>query len=387
MDPFLVGVAGVGNGVGRDKLLLNRAQAHEARQEVGATSLVVGTTGTGTTEGLLANNGASALAVDIEVTSGVAKVLISNLHSVAVLSEDGASQTVDAGGVDLLTDLDKVSLGGVLVRVDDNDGTEELARQKRVVGVGGTVHSGLDVPSLGGIVGATSKQLKLGVVLGLVDNTGEFVEGALVDNWAAEVGEIRRLANLDLLHLRNDLVDKVVGNGGSNVGAGSGTALLTLELKGTTDGLNCGVTHIGGLVDQVEVLATSLADNARIAPVLALRHTLGDFAIEHTEDISATSEVKTSEFLVVEDGAGDLLSLTGHELNNVLGEASLEKDLVNEPVGSNRGRRGLPEDDVTHQSGRTGQIATDSGEVKGADSVDETLQRTVLEAAETIVSN
>jgi hypothetical protein len=97
--------------------------------------------------------------------------------------------------------------------------------------------------------------------------------------------------------------------------------------------------------------------------------------------------VKSSEFLVVEDDASDLLSLTGHELNNVLGEASLEKNLVNEPVGGNRRRRGLPEDDVTHQSGRTGQIATDSGEVEGADSVDETLQRTVLEAAGMIVSN
>jgi hypothetical protein len=60
---------------------------------------------------------------------------------------------------------------------------------------------------------------------------------------------------------------------------------------------------------------------------------------------------------------------------------------VNEPVGGNGRRRGLPKHNVTHQSWRTGQVATDSGEVEGADGVDETFQRTVFEAAGTKISN
>ena len=380
-DPrLLVGVARIGNGVCGDILLLDGAQADEAGHQVGAAGLVIGTASTGTAEGLLADNGTSALAVDVEVTSGVAEGLICDLDGGTVLGEHGTGQTVGAGAVNLVTDLGEVGLGGVVVGVDHKNGTEELTGQERVVGVGSTVDSRLDVPALGRVVRSTSEELELGVILSLINDTGKLVEGALVDDGAAEVGELSGFTDVDLLHFSDNLLGEVLGDGRGNVCARSGTALLALELESTTNGLDRGVADIRGLVNQVEVLATGLANNARVATVLAIRHTLGDLAVQHTEDISASSEVKSSELAAVEDGASDLLSITRNKLDNILGQTGLEQDLVHEPVGGNSSGRGLPDDDVTHQGGGTSQVTADGSEVEGADSVHETLERTVLSA-------
>lgn len=374
-------VAGVGNLVGRDKLLLDRPQTDEAGQQVATASLVVGTTGTGTTEGLLADNSTSALAVDVEVTGSVAQGIVGDAENLAVLGEDGAGQTVVAGLVDLLADLGKVGLGGIGVGVDDQDGTEELAGEERVVGVAGVVDGGLDVPSLGGIVGTAGQQLQLGVVLGLIDHVGQLVEGGLVDDRTAEVGEVRGLADLDVLGLGNNVLDELVGDGRGHVGTGGGTALLALELEGSADSLDSRVADIGGLVDQVEVLTTGLTNNAGVAAVLALGDAVGDLAVEAAEHSSATGEVKGSKVGVVENGVGDLRGVTGDELDDVLGQTGLEEDLVDEPVGSDGGRRRLPDDNVTHQGGSTSQVTANGSEVERTDGVDESLQRTVFNTA------
>ena len=97
-------IAGVSNRVRRHKLLLDRSQRHKPAQQVSAASLVVRATGTRTTEGLLADNGSGALAVDVEVTGGVAEGVAGAGDDVAVLCEDGARQAVFAGVVDLLAD-------------------------------------------------------------------------------------------------------------------------------------------------------------------------------------------------------------------------------------------------------------------------------------------
>lgn len=65
---LVAGVLDLGQG---SKLLLDSSDVDEAGQQVLATSLVVGTTGSRTTKGLLADNGTSALAVDVEVASSV----------------------------------------------------------------------------------------------------------------------------------------------------------------------------------------------------------------------------------------------------------------------------------------------------------------------------
>lgn len=56
-------VAGVGKTMLREELLLNQPRAGESAQRIRATGFVIGTTGTGTTEGLLTNKRSSCLAI------------------------------------------------------------------------------------------------------------------------------------------------------------------------------------------------------------------------------------------------------------------------------------------------------------------------------------
>lgn len=205
-------IAGIRNIVGRNKLLLDRPQAHKSRQQVSAASLVIGTASPGTTKWLLANDGTSALAVDVKVSSSVAESALGEVHSLTVLGKHRSSQTVFTGLVDLLADLAKVGLSGVVVGVDDQDRAEEFTGEKSVVGVGSAVDGRLDVPALGGVVGATGQQLEFGVLLGFLNDLGELVEGRLMDDRTAEVGKVGWLANLDLLDLVDNLLDELIGN-------------------------------------------------------------------------------------------------------------------------------------------------------------------------------
>lgn len=371
-------VARVLNRSGGVELLLDGADVDEAQQQVLASSLVVGTRGTSTTEGLLANNGTSRLAVDVKVTSGVAELLLSEADRLAVGSEHGTSQAVLGRGIDELAGLGEGVGGGVVVDVGGQDGAEELVGQVRVVGVGGLVDCGVDEVALGGIVGAADDKLEVLVVLGGVNGARELLEGRLVDHGAHEVGVLPGNALLDGLGVVDELLLELGPDRLGHVQARGGTALLALVLESTTDGLDSGVVEVGRLVDQVEVLAASLTNDARVGLVAALSNTLTNGSVQLAEDLSATGVVEGSELLVGEDGLGDLDGVTGDELDDVLGQTGLEEDLVHEVGRGDTVVTGLPQDDVTQQSRGTSQVTTDGGEVKGADGVDETLESAVL---------
>jgi hypothetical protein len=92
-----------------------KATTHdEPVENVDRTRLVVGPRCPSTSEWLLANHGASAFVVDVEVSSGVAEQVGSALEGESVRGEDGAGETVFGGSVDELAGGLKV---GVLVDV------------------------------------------------------------------------------------------------------------------------------------------------------------------------------------------------------------------------------------------------------------------------------
>lgn len=128
-------------------------------EQVCTSSLFAGVTGKSTTERLLSSNSTGAIAVDLEVTSSVAQSRISNLDSLAVLSEDKNSQSIYARTIDLLTNFDEISLSSTIVTVDDNDRAELLAREKRVIRIRSAVNSGLNLLALGRVVRATNEKL------------------------------------------------------------------------------------------------------------------------------------------------------------------------------------------------------------------------------------
>jgi hypothetical protein len=53
---------------------------------------------------------------------------------------------------------------------------------------------------------------------------------------------------------------------------------------------------------------------------------------------------------VGESDVGDGLGVTGHELNDVLWETGFKKNVIDELTGVDVGGRGLPDNDVTHES-------------------------------------
>jgi len=358
--------------------LLDSPHANKAAKQVGGASLVVGAGSPGATERLLANDSTSALDVDVEVASSVAELLLREADSLAVLREDRAGESVLGSLVDGLADIGVRGRGRVVVDVDGDDGAEELGGEERVVGVGGAVDGGVDVVALGGVVLAADDELELGVGFGGVDDAGELVEGLLVDDGADEVVELFGGADLQLGDFGLEHGLGLLPEGLGVVGAGGGGALLALEFEGTADCVDDGVVDVGRLVDQVEVLATGLTDDAWVALELALGDAVGDLAVQRAEDSSGTGVVESRELRVGHDSLGDLNGIARHELDDVRGKASLKEDLVQEPVGSHGARAGLPDNDIAHQRRCGGKVASNGCEVEGSNRVDETLQSSVF---------
>jgi hypothetical protein len=173
--------------------------------------------------------------------------------------------------------------------------------------------------------------------------------------------------NGDLSDLRLKLSLELLPHRLGNVETGEGRALLSLVLKGTTDGTDDGSADVGGRVDELEVLATSLTDDTGVGEVLV--DVVADLLPEVLEDVGRTGEVETSEHAVGEDlvdeGDGGVAVGAGEELDDVLGETSLVEDLENEPRGVGSSGRGLPDEDVSDESGGADEVTGDGGEAAG----------------------
>lgn len=259
------------------------------------------------------------------------------------------------------------------------DGAEELGREELVGRVGGGIDGRVNKVALGRVILAANDELEILVVLGLINSARQLLEGSLVDDGAHEVAVLLGRANLELLNLGNKRLLELSPLGLWHIDTRGSAALLALVLKGTTDSLLGGVVDVGRGVNQMEVLSSSLSDHAGVASVSTVGDALADGAVELAEDGGAAGVVKGSKLLVLEDDLGDLNGVTRNELDNVLGEAGLKEDLVDEPVGSNSEITGLPDNDVAEQSRGTRQVTSNGSEVEGAHGVDETLERSVLE--------
>ena len=84
----------------RHKRLPDAARADPAQQVEDRAGLVVGAGGAGAAEGLLADDGAGGLVIDVEIAGGVAQTVEALLDRVAVLRENRAGQCVRTGAVD-----------------------------------------------------------------------------------------------------------------------------------------------------------------------------------------------------------------------------------------------------------------------------------------------
>src|SRR6476469_6436160 len=80
--------------LGRDEGLLDRAGGGPAEEVDGGAGLVVGTRRTSAAEGLLADDGAGGLVVDVEVAGGEAQGVLGPGDGLAVLGDDRTGEGV-----------------------------------------------------------------------------------------------------------------------------------------------------------------------------------------------------------------------------------------------------------------------------------------------------
>lgn len=360
------------------EVLLDVSDGNESGQDVTGTGLVVGTGHSSTTEPLLGHDGTSGLVIDVEVTSTVSQLLLGQSDGVTVLGKDGTGQTVGGNGVDLVHDGLELA---VWVCVSGQDRTEELSGQELVLRVGGLNQGWLDEVT-GALVGLTALddgQLRVG--LGLLNGSGQLVEGLLVDDRTKEVlegGGLGGVSDGDFVHGGSELLLELRPHGLRHVDSGGGRALLALVLEGTSQGGQDGVVDRGGLVDQVEVLTTGLTHDSWVVSVDILGQVGGNGAVHALEDLGGTSEVQGSKVAVIHNQVGNLDGVTGDEVDHTGRQTSLLQDGQKEVVGEHGGGRRLPHNGVTHQGRSTNQVTGNGGEVEWSHGVDETLQRSVL---------
>src|SRR5436305_15215778 len=123
-------------------------------------------------------------------------------------------------------------------------------------------------------------------------------------------------------------------------------------------------------MDQMEVLASCLCHNARVAFVLALCYATRDLPVQFPEDRGASGVMGTGKLPMREDHLGNFLSIAGDELNDPARHSSFEEDLVNQVIGGHRGWPRLPYNHIAHQRRRTGHVATNHRTVKRPDRID-----------------
>ena len=186
------------------------------------------------------------------------------------------------------------------------------------------VNGGVDVEAGAVVVVTADEELKVFVLFGFVDDFLQLGEGGSVDDGADEVLECVGRSNFQGLGRFDELRREVVVQGGGNVDPRRGAAFLAGVLEGAAGGLYDCVAEVGARVDEVEVLATCLADDSGVASIRAFGDAIANLTVQRTKDGGAAGIVETSELGVGEDDRGDGLSVARHELDDVTGKASFK---------------------------------------------------------------
>ena len=156
------------------------------------------------------------------------------------------------------------------------------------------------------------------------------------------------------------------------------TAFLSLELEGAADDAGDHFVHIGGAVRDDEVLATGLADNARVG--LVLGNVLANGLPQVAEHAGGPGEVQSGEIGVGEDHVACGGTVDGHQIDDAFGQACGVQQLHDDVGGVDLVVRRLPHHHVAHEGSGNGQVARNGREVEWGDREDEAFQCAVLEA-------
>ena len=249
---------------GRDERLLDRPGRRPPQQVQRRTGLVVGARRAGTAERLLADDGAGGLVVDVEVARREAQPVLGLQHRVAIVGDHRAGQRILRAGVDDVEHLLVVRIG---IDVHRQDRPEVFGGERLVAGVVGQQHRRPNEIAFAVVVFAAGGDRDTGSTLGAFDGLDVLGECAVVDERAAEVGQIGDVAVAQRLGGAEEVVAHLLPHRPRNERPRRGRALLPLVVERAAD--QRGAQHVGPRrrMSQHEVLAAGLTDQPRIGVV------------------------------------------------------------------------------------------------------------------------
>ncbi len=343
---------------GRDDALLfgDGLGLGEEEEIVGAAGFAVGARHIEATEGMSADHGAGALAVEVKVAD--VEVGAGAVELFAGAGVDGSGEAIlgvvgDAKGV--------IEAGGF-------DDGEKRAEDffLRDAGGGGDVSddSGGDEVAVGGGVDgvAAGEDAAFGAANG--DVVEETLVGGGVDDGSG-VGVVFGEAGDDAGDALGEAVAEGVIDGLFDDDAGTGGALLAVEAEGRGGDAFDGEIEVAVSVDDDGVLAAELKDGA-LEEALA-RLGAGGALVDFEADLLGAGECDEVDFGVLDDDAAGL-GATLDEVDDAVGKADFLEEF--EEAGGDGGRvgGGLEHDSVAGDDGGRGHAGHDGeGEVPGRD--------------------
>ena len=155
-------------------------------------------------------------------------------------------------------------------------------------------------------------------------------------------------------------------------------ALLALVFECAANQRRPQSVSVRRLVRHHKVLAPCLTHKSWVGPVAV--DVLADLAPHVLENLSRAGEVDARQLAVMQHLLRDLCRAAAHHVDDAGRHARLEEKLHQEMADQQRLRRRLEHHRVAHEHRRGRKVASDGGEIEGADREDETLERPILEA-------
>lgn len=271
-----------------------------------------------------------------------------------VLGEDTRGKTVDGvvGGLDDL--LLSLELG------DDDDGAEDLLLDDLHVGLDVGEDGGLD--EVAGLAVADTTGEDVGtLLLAALNVVHDAVVLGLRDLGALEGSGVEGVTDSDLLRDGLELLDELVVDALLDVDTRTSAAGLAVVEEDTLGGVADGVVEDTVVEDDVGTLATELEGDL-------LEVGLGSGLEDLAADSGGASEGDLVDLLRRGEGVTDSLAVTGDNVDNSVGEASL-LDELGHVAGSEGGElRGLDDDGAAGGEGGSELPGEhEEGEVPGDD--------------------
>jgi len=360
---------------GRYQCFLDGPGADPTQKVQQGPRFVIGSGPTRSAKWLLTYDCTGRFVVDVEVAGCVFQCAHGVVNGIALTGKYGPGECILACAVYRLKRAFEV-VGRV--DVEGNHRTENLFFHGFEMGVGGENDRGVDEIPCAVITGSATQDFCILMVPRIINVSFDLVEGPAADNGADEILGISGFTYLQRADFRDQLVLDFRPQIVWKVDPAGGAALLSLEFKSAADDACDHFVHLSGSMGQDKVLASCLSYYSRVGAVG--RNVVSDGLPEVAEHACASSEMEACEIGVIEDDIPRYRSVHGYQIDHALGQSCGMQQFHDHMGGVNLFVGRFPDDDISHQCRRNGEVSGDGGEVERCDGKDKAFQRPVFES-------